>query len=292
MNTDRFVFGDEKLTATVSAQGAELVSLTLPDGADVLWNAGPAWRRHSPVLFPIVGRLPDDRATIDGKSYRMTQHGFARDCLFRWVEQKPDSCTLSLEADDQTLAVFPFRFRLWLTYQISDGKLTVLYTVRNMEEGRELPFSLGAHPAFRWPLDKGGKREDYRLTFEEPEPEPIRRLEGGLLDPAPRPTPVEGTELSLRDDLFVEDAIIFDRIRSRSVTFGRPGGLALRVSWHGFPELGVWTKPGAEFLCIEPWQGYATPHGFKGEFRDKPGVVTVQPGREWSASWSVSAVQS
>ncbi|NHN87649.1 aldose 1-epimerase family protein [Acetobacter conturbans] len=290
MTAEIHTFGDDALTAAVSAQGAELVALRLSDGADVLWDAGSAWQRHSPVLFPIVGRLPRDEATIDGKNYRMTQHGFARDRAFRWVERKPAGCVLELEADEQSLKIFPFRFRLWLAYQIADGELTVTYTLRNMEEGRALPASLGAHPAFRWPLHDGDRREDYSLLFEEAEPEPIRRLEKGLLDPAARATPVEGRKLALRDDLFHEDAIIFDRIRSRSVVFGRPGHTGLRLSWHGFPELGVWTKPGAHFLCIEPWQGYATPHGFSGEFRDKPGLVHVEPHQEWTAHWSVKAV--
>ena len=290
MRTETHSFGDDTLTATVSVQGAELVSLKLQDGTDVLWDAGSAWRRHSPVLFPIVGQLPNNEALINGKTYRMTQHGFARDKTFQWLERNPDGCVLELQADDETLALFPFQFRLWLTYQIVNGELTVTYTVRNRETGREMPFSLGVHPAFRWPLQAGKMREDYRLVFEEAEPEPIRRLEKGLLDPAARPTPVKGCTLALHDDLFTEDAIIFDKIRSRFVEFGAPGGTNLHFSWHGFPQMGVWTKPGAHFLCIEPWQGYATPHGFSGEFRTKPGVVLLQPDQEWTAHWAVKAV--
>lgn len=291
MTADSHSFTDGALAATVSAHGAELVGLRLADGLEVLWNAGPEWRRHSPVLFPIVGRLPGDAATIDGRPFRLTQHGFARDRLFRWVEKRSDGCTLALEADAETREIFPFSFRLQLDYRIVEGVLAVSYAVRNREETRELPFSLGAHPAFRWPLRNGEERSAYRIAFEENEPEPIRRLKDGLLDPAVRPTPVSGRNLALRDDLFREDAVIFDRLRSRSALFGRPGGTALRLAWQGFPQLGVWSRPGAPFLCIEPWQGYAAPHGFSGEFRDRPGVVRLQPAGEWRAGWSVGAAR-
>ncbi|NHO32984.1 aldose 1-epimerase family protein [Acetobacter fallax] len=290
MGTEIHAFGDASLRAAVSVRGAELVSLTRDDGTDLLWDAGPEWRRQSPVLFPIVGRLPDDTATIDGTRYHLTQHGFARDRVFRLLETSDNGCVLELHEDDASLAVFPFRFRLWIAYTVADGELTVRYTLRNPDDRRVLHASLGAHPAFRWPLHEGDVREEYRLIFEEAEPEPVRRVSGGLLAAAAYPTPVRGRELLLDDSLFVDDAVIFDRIRSRSVVFGRPGASGLRVSWQGFPELGVWTKPGAPFLCIEPWHGLATPQGFSGEFRDKPGLVHLQSGQEWEAHWSVKVV--
>ncbi len=292
MGTEIHTFGDASLRAAVSIKGAELVSLAQSDGTELLWNAGPEWRRHSPVLFPIVGRLPEDTATINGKSYHLTQHGFARDRIFRLSEMTENGCVLELHEDEQSFAMFPFRFRLWIAYTISDGELTVRYTVRNPDENRILHASLGAHPAFRWPLHPGDVRDEYRLVFEEAEPEPIRRVSGGLLAAAAYPTPVIGRELPLDDSLFIDDAVIFDRIRSRSVVFGQPGRRGLRLSWQAFPELGVWTKPGAPFLCIEPWHGMATPQGFSGEFRDKPGLFHLQPEEEWEACWSVKVAES
>ncbi|MBB3881193.1 aldose 1-epimerase family protein [Acetobacter oeni] len=292
MNNEIHTFGDALLKATVSARGAELTSLTQADGAPLLWNAGPEWRRHSPVLFPIVGRLPGDTATIDGKAYHLTQHGFARDQAFQFVETTSDGCVLELHENERSLAAFPFRFRLRIAYAIAGGKLAVHYTVVNPDDRKVLHASLGAHPAFLWPLHKGDPGTAYRLVFEEPEPEPIRRVSGGLLSAAAYPTPVNGRELALDDSLFADDAVIFDQIRSRSLVFGRPGAAGLKVSWEGFPELGVWTKPGAPFLCIEPWHGLATPQGFSGEFRDKPGLFHLQPGEAWEAGWAVEVVNA
>ena len=118
--------------------------------------------------------------------------------------------------------------------------------------------------------------------FDQDEPAPIRRIAGKLIAPEPEPTPIRGRVLDLHDGLFTNDAIIMDRPASRALTFGAPGGPAIAMDWD-FPHLGIWTKPGAPFLCIEPWQGHASPLGFDGEFADKPGTVGLAPGarRQW-----------
>ena len=145
--------------------------------------------------------------------------------------------------------------------------------------------SLGAHPAFRWPL-AGGQREAHRLVFAKPESAPISRVSDGLLDAHPYPNPVDGTVLKLRDDLFTQDALIFDQLQSHSVRYLAPGALGIEFSWDGFQQLGVWTKPGSDFLCIEPWAGMASPAGFDGEFASKPGVFSVEPGGRRFFRWS------
>ncbi|MBO1359570.1 aldose 1-epimerase family protein [Acetobacter sacchari] len=285
-------FGDESCQAMVNAAGAELSALVFDGDLDALWNAGPEWRRHSPVLFPIVGRLADDQAPIDGKTYRMTQHGFARDRVFEWIERTPAGCVLELRADDETQAIFPFAFVLRIAYRVSAGQLIATYTITNPDERKALPASLGVHPAFNWPLRPGEAREDYEIIFEQPENEPIRRVAGGLLLDETFPSPVDGRVLKLSDSLFVEDAVIFDSVDSRSVWFGRPGAKGLRVKWAGFDELGVWSKEGAPFLCIEPWRGHASPANFSGAFKEKPGLLHLGPGAEWTASWRVAATDA
>jgi galactose mutarotase-like enzyme len=269
------ILEDARLRAAISPHGAELQSLTPAGGEDVMWGAGPEWPRHSPLLFPIVGRLEGEALLHEGRVYQMPKHGFARDSAFRVAAQDAASCVLDLRDTPATRAVYPFAFTLALTYRIHDGALTIDYAVAN--PGPEpLPFSLGAHPAFRWPLGDAPKTA-HALAFEREETAPVRRLVGEKLGPG-RPTPVEGRTLRLREDLFAEDALVFDHVNSRSVTYGAPGGPSVRVSWSGFRELGVWMKPGADFLCIEPWRGYDTPVEFDGPFVDKPGVVTLAPG--------------
>ena len=142
-----------------------------------------------------------------------------------------------------------------------------------------LPASIGAHPAFNWPLLPELPKEAYQLTFADNEPAPIRRLKEGLLMPVPQPTPVEGRTLALSERLFDDDAVILDRPASSSVRYAAGRGPAIEMSWQGFEELGIWSKPGgAAFLCIEPWHGIASPADFDGEFADKPGMMLIAPG--------------
>ncbi|EHH69172.1 aldose 1-epimerase family protein [Gluconobacter morbifer] len=282
-------FGTGALRASVRAQGAELVALK-HDGRDLLWNAGPAWPRHSPVLFPIIGKLPGNRSTLNGQPVHLTQHGFARDRLFRWLEQTPDGCTLELVDDPESRHLFPAAFRLRLHYRIEGNRLIVSYELHNPADNATLHASLGAHPAFVWPLEAGVARDEHRLVFDEAEPEPIRRLGPDGLLKQDFPTPVQGRTLPLSDPLFENDAIIMDHPHSQGVSFLTPDETGLHVTWQGFRELGIWTKPGAEFLCIEPWYGFATPEGFVGDFSEKPGLLHLGPGKSWSAEWTVEPV--
>jgi Galactose mutarotase and related enzymes len=227
MSDDTYSLRSGSLTATIKAHGAELCSLRDDSGIEFVWQAGPEWPRHAPLLFPIVGRLANDELRHRGKTYRMTQHGFARDSRFAWAERRESRCTLVLDDSEATRALYPFAFRLAAAYAIDDTGLDLTLTIANT--GKEtLPVSLGGHPAFNWPLRPGLAKESYALTFARAESSPVRRLDGGLLRPAAEPSPVKGNSLPLSDSLFTDDAIIFDRIESTSVRYAagrvhRPG---------------------------------------------------------------------
>lgn len=296
MSDDTYSLRSGSLTATIKAHGAELCSLRDDSGIEFVWQAGPEWPRHAPLLFPIVGRLANDELRHRGKTYRMTQHGFARDSRFAWAERRESRCTLVLDDSEATRALYPFAFRLAAAYAIDDTGLDLTLTIANT--GKEtLPASLGGHPAFNWPLRPGLAKESYALTFVRAESSPVRRLDGGLLRLAAEPSPVKGNSLPLSDSLFTDDAIIFDRIESTSVRYaagqGASTGPWLEMSWRGFRELGVWSKPsGAPFLCIEPWRGHASPAGFEGEFTDKPGLMHIAPGAQEQLSFRIEVGSS
>ena len=277
MKSDSHTLRNDAMTATVTAEGAELCSLKNAAGLELLWQAGPQWPRHSPLLFPIVGRLKNDELRHQGKAYPMTQHGFARDQRFDWASRAPVSCKLVLTDNAETRSRYPFAFRLTVRYTLSSADLDVALEITNT--GKEmLPASIGAHPAFNWPLLSGAAKEDYTLTFAREEPMAIRRLKDGLLRAKPEPTPIRGNTLALTERLFDDDAIILDRPASTSVRFAADRGPSIEVHWDGFRELGIWSKlGGAPFLCIEPWYGFASPSDFDGEFGDKPGVMHLAP---------------
>jgi galactose mutarotase-like enzyme len=287
MTDDRHILRSSGITATIKADGAELCSLRNAEGKELLWQAGEAWPRHSPLLFPIVGRLKNDELRHRGKTYPMTQHGVARDHRFEWLERGPASCKLLLVDNAATRARYPFAFRLEVACTVKDADLDIALAVTNT--GNEmLPASIGAHPAFNWPLLPGLDKQDYALTFSDDEGAPIRRLVGGLMLPTPQQTPIRGKLLPLSERLFDADAIILNQLASTSVRFAAERGPSIEMSWNGFRELGVWSKPGGvPFLCIEPWHGFASPVEFDGEFSDKPGLMHIAPSATQSLSYRI-----
>ena len=278
MRDDSHTLTSDRISATVLAHGAELCSLKTADGLELLWQAGPEWPRHSPLLFPIIGEVKDEQIRVRGKVYSMLRHGVARDNDFTFVERSPVWCRLVQTDTPETRARFPFVYELTLTYTLRDADLAVVLEIKNPGD-EVLPCSIGGHPALQWPLSPGVPKESYRLTFSHDESAPIRRLKDGLLLPDPRPSPIRGRVLELSERLFDDDAIILDKLASTSLRYAAEKGPALEVSWEGFRQLGIWSKPGgAPFLCIEPWYGFASPIDFDGEFTDKPGLMHIPPG--------------
>ncbi len=271
-----------ELHAQIDPLGAQLSILQDREGRDLLWSGDPAvWAGRAPLLFPIVGELAGGRYRIGSNEYPLSRHGFARRRQFSVLTATADEALFRLVADEATLQVYPFRFELDVRFSLQGAALNVATSVRNLGTGVLLA-SFGYHPALRWPLPFGGARAEHFIEFAVDEPAPVRRLDGaGLLTPVRYPTPVSGRRLALADELFVGDALIFDAVRSRSVTYGADsGGPRIRLSYGDAPYLGVWTKPGAGFICIEPWHGIADPEGFSGEFSAKPGVFGVAAGAE------------
>ena len=277
MSQQNHVLRSDNVSATIVADGAELCSLRNAQGLELLWQAGPIWPRHAPILFPIVGRLKNDELRHRGKVYPMTQHGFARDQCFDWIERGSTSCTLVLTDNMETRSHYPFAFRLAITYSVQETYLDVGFEITNTGD-EILPASIGAHPAFNWPLLPGLDKDAYRVTFSNEEREPIRRLGDGLLRTAPEPTPIRRRILALSERLFDNGAIILDRPASTTVRYAADSGPSIGISWQGFRELGIWSKlGGAPFLCIEPWHGFASPSSFEGDFIDKPGLMHIAP---------------
>ena len=290
--TDSHTISTPTLSARIKADGAELTSLLDAGGDELLWQAGAEWPRHAPVLFPIVGRLPGDTLRHDGQTYRMTQHGFARDQSFEWLERSDSEARLLLRDSETTRAIYPFSFALELRYVAEGSTLRVETRVRNTGNV-PLPYSVGAHPAFRWPLAPDVPKARHRLVFSARESGRSFTLDGGFLS-GERDLPMEGRRLALSADLFAGDALVMHDVASRSVRFValEPDDReerAIEVAWLGFRDLGVWSKPqGAPFLCIEPWSGTAPPMGWDDNFIRKPGGEILPPGEERSYLWSVT----
>lgn len=279
--TDLITISSDNLTARINPLGAELWSLTDRDGREYMTDADPAfWTGHAPLLFPIVGALNGGRYRIGDAEHALPKHGFARTSRFACVDAGDAAARFRLRDSEATRAAYPFAFTLDMAFRLDGWTLRMEATVENRDEA-DLPFSFGFHPAFAWPLPGGGAKADHRIVFAEAEPQPIRRIDpaSGLLLPDPQLTPVVGRALAPDAALFADDALIWDKLNSRALTFSVEGGSRLEIDFPCSPMLGIWQKPGADYLCIEPWQGIADPLGYDGDFRGKPGVVIV-PSKE------------
>lgn len=278
--TDLITIKSPKLTAGINYHGAELTSLRDCDGKELMTDANPKfWTGHAPILFPIVGALAKDTLRIDGKAYKMEKHGFARRSDFACLEHGPHHVLLRLTDSETTRKTYPFAFALDLKYALEGATLTITATIANRGDV-PMPASFGFHPAFAWPLPYGEPRGSHRILFGKHEIAPVKVLAKDGTIASDRDSPLDGRTLRLRDELFEQDALIWDPVASSAVTYGAFGGPTLDVAFPDTPSLGIWTKPGAAFVCIEPWHGIADPSGYTGDFRDKPGVFAVEPGGE------------
>jgi len=268
-----------ELSAAVNPFGSQLSVLRDGNGRDLLWNGDAAvWAGRAPMLFPTIGELAGGAFRVGSTTYKLPRHGFARTKPFEVVAATATEATFRLSADGSTLQVYPFQFQLDVRFALAGATLAIKSSVRNLD-GQDMPASLGYHPGFRWPLPYGQPRAAHFIEFANDEGPSIRRLDShGLLTPEKHPTPVSGRRLVLDDSLFKEDVVIWDVLHSRSVTYGADTGPRIRVAYPDATYLGVWTKPGAPFICIEPWHGIADAAGFTGEFKDKLGAFVVPPG--------------
>jgi galactose mutarotase-like enzyme len=267
------------LKAEIDPQGAQLSVLRDGGHKDLLWHGDPSvWSGRAPILFPIVGELNGGHFSWRRVRHPLPRHGFARGRLFEVVRHTPTEALFRQVSDTQTLKVYPFRFELDVLFRFEGHALAIDASVRNTGD-EAMPASLGFHPAFRWPLPYGQARDAHFIEFEFDEAARVRRLDAkGLLSDERYVSPVQGNRLRLHDGLFRNDVVIFDHLRSTRVTYGAAAGPRIQVTFPNASHLGVWSKPGAGLVCIEPWRGVADPVDFEGSLNDKPGIFRVAPG--------------
>lgn len=291
----RFMLNSKAAIVEVDSFGAELKSFTDMIGTQYLWQGDPKyWHGQAPILFPMVGRLREDKAVIGGKEYSMKRHGIARNLEFRAMTHDSSSVILSLTADEETKKSYPFDFSLMVSYRLEDCTLTTEFTVMNM--GSEpMPFAIGGHPAFNCPILEGEKFESYSVIFEKPETVSCPRLdlETGLIDLNERRQVLNGeSSLELKHSLFDQDALIFEGLHSKKVQLvSRGSGRGVEMEFSGFPYLGVWSALGnAPFVALEPWTGLATCLDEGDEFAFKRGMKLLNPNTSAKYSFQITVM--
>ena len=274
---------NSNLTAQINHFGAELFSLKNSKNREFIWEGNPAfWGKHSPILFPIVGTLKNNSFRYKKSEYHLSRHGFARDIEFELIKKSDESATFSLISSIKTKKMYPFDFELQICYSLVEKKLNIDYKVINKNEAT-IPFSIGAHPAFALPK----LFEDYTLKFEHNEILTSYELENDLLSDNFSTIKMIDNQVPLNYSLFKKDALIFKKLESKSITILENQNPLLRVRFDDFPNLGIWTKVNAPFLCIEPWLGYSDTVHSTGNILEKEGIQLLEAKKSKEFNFSI-----
>jgi len=266
---------NNQLTAKVRLNGAELSSLIdNHSGEEYMWQADPeVWGSSAPILFPVTGVLRDGTTLIDGKEVAVPRHGILRGRDFSVFEQSDDSVTLILKDTPETLAVYPFKFEFLVTFRLSGKQLEVRYEAKNLNS-YDMLGSIGSHPAFRLPSENPN---DYQLHIHKTDEILVDDcLTSGLIGLRAKPYPLNNECLQLTSSIFDNDALVVRNQGIRAVSLQtNSGDKRLTMSWENTPHLGLWAKPNAAFVCIEPWQSYSDTEDSSKTFSEKPGISVI-----------------
>jgi galactose mutarotase-like enzyme len=284
------VLQNKFLKIQVADFGAELKSITdIKDGTEYLHNGDPQyWKYTSPVLFPLVGKVVNNKYRIEGKEYELPQHGFARTSKFKCIRETEDELVFRLNWSEETLRVYPYKFSLQISYILRGNEVEVIWNVENFDD-KEIYFSIGAHPALKCPIVEGENFDDCYLKFDVSEKSSrILLAETGNLSHNKVPT-IDGKVLNLNYDLFKGDALVFDDLKSDEISIcSRKSSKSVTIRAEKFPYMGIWTpaKGGAPLLCIEPWLGHADYEDFTGDFSEKEGIHKLNEGESFDAGYT------
>ncbi len=278
---------NNRISVQINSLGAELISVVdANQGFEFMWQGNPEiWGRTSPVLFPIVGKVKDDKLKIGGDSYPLTQHGFARDCIFECNQNNSSSIHFRLANSTETLAKYPFAFILEISYEIIENRVICTWNVTNSGD-TSIYFSIGAHPGFHI---IGSNLSDYVLLFGEMEVLERLLLTNGLLNHTSKLLVSNENELPLNKALFEDDAIVLKHFNSQEITLKhRSLTHAVTVHCKDFPYMGIWSKKGTDaFLCIEPWFGIADTIEGHTDITKKEGMICLETRNTFKASYSM-----
>ncbi len=283
---------NDSLTIQVSPQGAELSSIVAnATQKEYLWQADPAfWKRHSPVLFPIVGSLWNNEYHHNGITYHLSQHGFARDKEFELIKETDTELCFKLQESEDTLKLYPFPFYLEIGYRLAGNQIEIIWVVKNTGN-EELHFQIGAHPAFYYPdYDENSQKRGF-FAFDRTAGLTYKLIqEKGCIGDTEYPLPLdEEGLLPLDTHTFDKDALVIEDSQVRRVDLLNPDGSSYLTVYFTAPVVGLWSPPAknAPFVCIEPWYGRCDRVNYSGEYKDRDWMQHLQPGETFNASYLV-----
>ncbi len=275
----------------VQQKGAELCSIkSLTTDKEYMWDANPdVWGSFAPVLFPIIGCLKNKETEYEGNKYAIPKHGFVRhNSNIELKYQSSNELVFVLKYNSELLKVYPFKFEFEISFKLVENKIIVRHKVVNLDS-KEMLFSLGGHPGFKCPVNENENYSDYYLEFEHQENEATYDLTSdGFVEDTTRPVLNNTNILPLTSSMFDDDALIFKTLKSRKVTLkSKKSTQQLSVSFNDFDYLGIWAKPNADFICIEPWLGIADADNTDGLLKNKEGIRRLEPSKQLKAEFII-----
>lgn len=277
---------NQKFTLGVKEMGAELTSLKSKEtGYEFIWDGNTdIWYGQSPILFPIIGRLLDDKYRLNGKEYTMPKHGIVRKKPFRLISSTTDSLTFSQTNDNESIEMYPYEFEIQVKFQLTDTGLSVTHTIFNNNSDK-MYFSFGAHPAFNCKIG------DY-LEFENNEDLLTERIDHeSILIEEKFPVDIQNKSIYLTEDLFCNDALILSGYTSKSISLKSDSHNRVVKFNFDSPFLGIWAKPNAPYVCIEPWWGVNDNYDKKQDISEKRGIMVLEANQSQSFNWNIEISQ-
>ena len=287
-----YILKNDQLEIGIQHKGAELCSIkNLKNNKEYMWQADPEiWGSHAPNLFPVIGALKGNQIKYEGEFYDMPRHGFIRHNENLEVKNQTEtSITFSIKSNEELRKIYPFEFEFELSFTLKDKSVEVNHMVKNLDT-KSIYFQIGGHPAFNAPLFEGETYEDYYLEFDQDLTLETYLLgESGLVSDNTKTIIENSDKIQLTKDLFNNDALIFKDITSKNVSLkSKNHGSILSVSYDDFKNLGVWAKPGAPYVCIEPWLGIADVEGTDQNFKTKEGIIELETSKDYSATYTIT----
>lgn len=280
---------NERLKVDIKEKGAEISSICdKQKNREVLWQGNAKfWTGQAPILFPIVGELKNGKTQINGTEYAMRRHGFIRKMEPSEVIKEASSATFVFNADENTKKQYPFNFTFKAKYIIDENSLINEFEVVNNDE-EQMPFNIGGHPAFALDFDDENSIDDYTVVFEQEETSQRHFINDNGLYTGERAEVFDGNTIHLTESIFMDDALVFKDLKSRSVSIQRKNGDKLvSMNFKGWPFFGVWSKPKAPYICLEPWIGCADKNDTEGVFLDKELMMSIGPNTSKSFNFTL-----
>lgn len=286
---------NDYLKIEVSKKGAELKSLVSKKGISYLHDSDPMfWNNSSPILFPIIGKLRDGMTIIENKEYKIPGHGFIKNQVFNIIKENENKVELSSEYNDDTLIMYPYKYRFNAIYELEGTILKVTNIIENIDD-KKIFFNLGAHPAFSTKLYETDSIDDYRVVFEREESfdSPVVMEDSTLNFEEVARTYYKTKEIHLSQDIFSIDTIIIPKVKSQKAWLINNENKGIMIEFPGFPTFCIWSlyNKKAPFVCLEPWYGNNDHHDSKNIFLKKDNLIEVDISSKFVISYSISIIE-